>query len=37
MPTIGEREIDDQHTANLNSMLFFTKGHDDFNTALPMG
>ena len=37
VPTIGEREIDDQQTANLNSMLFFTKGHDDFDTALPMG
>ncbi len=36
VPTIGEREIDSNQTANLNSMLFFTKGHDDFDTALPM-
>ena len=36
VPTIGERSIDDTFTANLNSMLFFTKGHDDFDTALPM-
>ena len=21
----------------INSMLFFVKGHDDFDTALPMG
>jgi rhamnose transport system substrate-binding protein len=36
IPTIGKRLIDDTATANLNSMLFFTKGHDDFDTALPM-
>jgi len=36
VPTIGEREIDENHIANLNSMLFFTKGHDDFNTAIGM-
>jgi rhamnose transport system substrate-binding protein len=37
VPEIGEREIDETATTNLNSMLFFTKGHDDFDTALPMG
>jgi rhamnose transport system substrate-binding protein len=36
VPTIGKRMIDDTGTANLNSMLFFAKGHDDFETALPM-
>jgi rhamnose transport system substrate-binding protein len=36
VPTIGEREIDQDQTANLNSMLFFTKGHDDFDSAIPM-
>jgi rhamnose transport system substrate-binding protein len=36
IPTIGKRTIDETATANLNSMLFFTKGHDDFDTALPM-
>ena len=34
--TIGERTIEDGNIANLNSMLFFTKGHDDFDTAMPM-
>jgi rhamnose transport system substrate-binding protein len=36
VPTVGEREVDTSFTANLNSMLFFTKGHDDFDAALPM-
>ena len=36
VPTIGERTIEEDNIANLNSMLFFTKGHDDFDTALPM-
>jgi rhamnose transport system substrate-binding protein len=37
VPTIGKRTIEDAGIANLNSMLFFTKGHDDFDSALPMG
>ena len=37
IPTIGKRTIDDAGIANLNSMLFFTKGHDDFDSASPMG
>jgi rhamnose transport system substrate-binding protein len=37
IPTIGKRTVEDGAIANLNSMLFFVKGHDDFNTALPMG
>jgi rhamnose transport system substrate-binding protein len=37
VPTIGKRTIEEGSIANLNSMLFFTKGHDDFDTALPMG
>lgn len=36
VPTVGRREIDETATANLNAMLFFTKGHDDFPTAVPM-
>lgn len=36
IPTIGKRSIDDTGTVNLNSMLFFTKGHDDFGTGIPM-
>ena len=36
IPMIGPRTIDGTGTANLNSMLFFTKGHDDFETAIPM-
>ena len=36
VPTIGKRTVDDTFTANLNQMLFFTKGHDDFETAIPM-
>jgi rhamnose transport system substrate-binding protein len=36
LPTIGKRSIDEGGIANLNSMLFFTKGHDDFDTATPM-
>ena len=36
VPTIGNREIDADQTANLNSMLFFTKDHDDFETAIAM-
>jgi rhamnose transport system substrate-binding protein len=36
IPMIGQRTIDGTGTANLNSMLFFTKGHDDFETAIPM-
>ena len=36
VPTIGQRTIEDGNIANLNSMLFFTKGHDDFDTAMPM-
>jgi rhamnose transport system substrate-binding protein len=36
IPTIWHRSIDDSGTVNLNSMLFFTKGHDDFATGIPM-
>ena len=36
VPTIGERKLDDSFTANLNNMLFFRKGHDDFDSAIPM-
>jgi rhamnose transport system substrate-binding protein len=36
VPTIGRREIDAEGIANLNSMLFFTKGHDDFDTGIAM-
>lgn len=36
VPTVGPRDIDDSRTANLNAMLFFTKGHADFDTAIPM-
>lgn len=36
LPTIGKRTIEASNIANLNSMLFFTRGHDDFDTALPM-
>ena len=36
VPTIGERTVDADSTANLSSMLFFTKGHDDFETGIPM-
>jgi rhamnose transport system substrate-binding protein len=37
IPTIGKRTVEEGGIANLNSMLFFTKGHDDFDTAMPMG
>ena len=36
LPMIGQRSIDETGTANLNSMLFFTKGHDDFDTGISM-
>jgi rhamnose transport system substrate-binding protein len=36
IPTVGERAIADGHVADLNAMLFFTKGHDDFETATAM-
>ncbi|XWN30204.1 MAG: autoinducer 2 ABC transporter substrate-binding protein [Devosia sp.] len=36
VPNLGERSIDDNRTANLNAMLFFTKGHDTFETGIPM-
>lgn len=36
VPTVGKRTIDETATANLNAMLFFTKGHDDFDTAIAM-
>jgi rhamnose transport system substrate-binding protein len=36
VPTVGAREIDATGTTNLNAMLFFTKGHDDFDTAIAM-
>lgn len=34
VPTIGERMIMEPSTANLNSMLFFTKEHPDFDNAV---
>ncbi|MBV8566369.1 MAG: substrate-binding domain-containing protein [Methylobacteriaceae bacterium] len=37
VPNIGKRTVEEGRIANLNSMLFFTKGHDDFDSALPMG
>ena len=37
VPTIGKRTIEEGGIANLNSMLFFTKGHDDFDTATADG
>ena len=37
IPTIGKRTIEATGIANLNSMLLFTKGHDDFDSATPMG
>ena len=37
VPTVGKRTIEPTGIANLNSMLFFTKGHDDFDSAIPMG
>jgi rhamnose transport system substrate-binding protein len=37
VPTIGKRTVEQGGVVNLNSMLFFTKGHDDFDSALPMG
>jgi rhamnose transport system substrate-binding protein len=36
VPTIGKRTIDETATANLNAMLFFRKGNDDFPTGIPM-
>ena len=36
VPSIGERSIEANSTAELSSMLFFTKGHDDFDTGIPM-
>ena len=36
VPDLGERTIDANDTANLNAMLFFTKGHDTFETGIPM-
>jgi len=35
VPDLGKREIGPNQTTNLNNMLFFTKGHDDFDTAIP--
>ncbi len=35
VPTIGKRTIEAQSIANLNSMLFFTKEHPDFDNAIP--
>jgi rhamnose transport system substrate-binding protein len=35
VPTIGKRTIEAQSTINLNSMLFFTKEHPDFDNAIP--
>jgi rhamnose transport system substrate-binding protein len=36
VPGLGTREIDANQTANLNAMLFFTKGNDTFETGIPM-
>ena len=36
VPGLGTREIGADQTANLNAMLFFTKGHDTFETGVPM-
>ena len=36
VPDLGTREIGEDQTTNLNAMLFFTKGHDTFETGLPM-
>jgi rhamnose transport system substrate-binding protein len=35
VPTIGRRKIEAQNIVNLNSMLFFTKEHPDFDNAIP--
>jgi rhamnose transport system substrate-binding protein len=35
VPTIGKRMIEAHSTVNLNSMLFFTKEHPDFDNAIP--
>jgi rhamnose transport system substrate-binding protein len=35
VPTIGKRTIEAHSTINLNSMLFFTKEHPDFDNAVP--
>lgn len=35
VPTIGDRIVVAPSTANLNSMLFFTKEHPDFDNAVP--
>ncbi|HTW26746.1 MAG TPA: autoinducer 2 ABC transporter substrate-binding protein [Acetobacteraceae bacterium] len=35
VPTIGHRDIGPGFIINLSQMLFFTKGHDDFPTAIP--
>ena len=35
VPTIGKRTIEAHSTINLNSMLFFTKDHPDFDNAVP--
>jgi rhamnose transport system substrate-binding protein len=34
VPTIGKRTIEAQSTVNLNSMLYFTKEHPDFDNAI---
>ena len=36
VPGLGTREVGPDQTANLNAMLFFTKGHDTFETGVPM-
>ena len=36
VPTVGERTIADGHVADLDPMLLFTEGHDDFDTAMAM-
>ena len=36
VPDLGTREIGEDQTTNLNAMLFFTKGHDTFETGVPM-
>ena len=36
VPDLGTREIGEDRTTNLNAMLFFTEGHDTFETGVPM-
>jgi len=36
IPSIGERTIGEGAVTNLSEMVFFTKGHEDFDTAIPM-